>query len=214
MIFVSQVHNNDFQDIVLNRRSIRNYDPSYEIEHSELLQIIDEAAKAPSSVNLQPWRFVIVESEEAKAKLKPLIRFNTLQNETSSAMILIFGDLKCQEYAQEIYQEAVNRGLMPQEVMEKQLAAIVPMYDSLNKEQMERIVQIDASLVAMQLMLVARSHGYDTNPIGGFDADQLAAAFDLDEDRFHPVMILSIGKAMETGYESVRLSAEKITSFK
>ncbi|WP_171311686.1 nitroreductase family protein [Enterococcus cecorum] len=211
---MSQVHNNDFQDIVLNRRSIRNYDPSYEIEHSELLQIIDEAAKAPSSVNLQPWRFVIVESEEAKAKLKPLIRFNTLQNETSSAMILIFGDLKCQEYAQEIYQEAVNRGLMPQEVMEKQLAAIVPMYDSLNKAQMERIVQIDASLVAMQFMLVARSHGYDTNPIGGFDADQLAAAFDLDEERFHPVMILSIGKAMETGYESVRLSAEKITVFK
>ena len=211
---MSQVHNNDFQDIVLNRRSIRNYDPSYEIEHSELFQIIDEAAKAPSSVNLQPWRFVIVESEEAKAKLKPLIRFNTLQNETSSAMILIFGDLKCQEYAQEIYQEAVNRGLMPQEVMEKQLAAIVPMYDSLNKAQMERIVQIDASLVAMQLMLVARSHGYDTNPIGGFDADQLAAAFDLDEERFHPVMILSIGKAMETGYESVRLSAEKITVFK
>nr|WP_279289420.1 nitroreductase family protein [Enterococcus cecorum] len=198
----------------MNRRSIRNYDPSYEIEHSELLQIIDEAAKAPSSVNLQPWRFVIVESEEAKAKLKPLIRFNTLQNETSSAMILIFGDLKCQEYAQEIYQEAVNRGLMPQEVMEKQLAAIVPMYDSLNKAQMERIVQIDASLVAMQLMLVARSHGYDTNPIGGFDADQLAEAFDLDEERFHPVMILSIGKAMETGYESVRLSAEKITVFK
>ena len=63
-------------------------------------------------------------------------------------------------------------------------------------------------------MLVARSHGYDTNPIGGFDADQLAAAFDLDEERFHPVMILSIGKAMETGYESVRLSAEKITVFK
>lgn len=211
---MSQVHNNDFQDIVLNRRSIRNYDPSYKIEHSKLLQIIDEAAKAPSSVNLQPWRFVIVESEEAKAKLKPLIRFNTLQNETSSAMILIFGDLKCQEYAQEIYQEAVERGLMPKEVMEKQVAAIVPMYDSLNKAQMERIVQIDASLVAMQLMLVARSHGYDTNPIGGFDADQLAAAFDLDEERFHPVMILSIGKAMETGYESVRLSAEKITSFK
>lgn len=211
---MSQVHNNDFQDIVLNRRSIRSYDPSYKIEHNELLQMIDEAAKAPSSVNLQPWRFVIIESEEAKAKLKPLIRFNTLQNDTSSAMILIFGDLKCQEYARDIYQEAVERGLMPKEVMEKQVAAIVSMYDSLNKAQMQRIVQIDASLVAMQFMLVARSHGYDTNPIGGFEADQLAEAFDLDEERFHPVMILSIGKAMETGYESVRLSAEKITVFK
>ena len=28
----------------------------------------------------------------------------------------------------------------------------------------------------MQLMLVARAHGYETNPIGGFEADQLAEA--------------------------------------
>jgi nitroreductase len=63
-------------------------------------------------------------------------------------------------------------------------------------------------------MLVARAHGYDTNPIGGFEADQLADAFDLDKERYVPVMILSIGKAMEIGYESVRLAPEKITEFK
>ena len=63
---MSQVHNNDFQDIVLNRRSIRSYDPSYKIEHNELLQMIDEAAKAPSSVNLQPWRFVIIKARKQK----------------------------------------------------------------------------------------------------------------------------------------------------
>ena len=38
---------------------------------------------------MQPWRFVVVESEAGKEKLKPLIRFNTRQNETSSAMLLI-----------------------------------------------------------------------------------------------------------------------------
>jgi nitroreductase len=31
---------------------------------------------------MQPWRFVVVESEAGKEKLKPLIRFNTRQNET------------------------------------------------------------------------------------------------------------------------------------
>ena len=41
--------------------------------------------------------FVVVESEAGKEKLKPLIRFNTRQNETSSAMLLIFGDLNCHE---------------------------------------------------------------------------------------------------------------------
>ena len=52
-------------------------------------EIISKATKAPSSVNMQPWRFVVVESDEAKAKLRPLIRFNTSQNDTFSAMIVI-----------------------------------------------------------------------------------------------------------------------------
>ena len=56
-------------------------------------EMIAKATKAPSSVNMQPWRFVVVESDEAKAKLRPLIQFNTNQNDTSSAMIVILRDL-------------------------------------------------------------------------------------------------------------------------
>lgn len=208
------LHNNDFAQVVFERRSIRVYDSNVKIAHSEMQQILSEATLAPSSVNMQPWRFVVVESEEGKEQLKPYIRFNTRQNETSAAMILIFGDMKCHEYAEEIYQTAVDQGKMPQEVKDQQLAAIVPMYENLSKEQMQRIVQIDGSLVAMQLMLVARAHGYDTNPIGGFDAEHLAEAFGLDKERYHPIMILSIGKAAEEGYQSVRLPVEKITEFK
>lgn len=208
------LHNNDFAQVVFERRSIRVYDSNVKIAHSEMQQILNEATLAPSSVNMQPWRFVVVESKEGKEQLKPYIRFNTRQNETSAAMILIFGDMKCHEYAEEIYQTAVDQGKMPQEVKDQQLAAIVPMYENLSKEQMQRIVQIDGSLVAMQLMLVARAHGYDTNPIGGFDTEHLAEAFGLDKERYHPIMILSIGKAAEEGYQSVRLAVEKITEFK
>ncbi|NSN12814.1 nitroreductase family protein, partial [Enterococcus faecalis] len=56
-------------------------------------------------------------------------------------------------------------------------------------------------------------HGYETNPIGGFEAEKLAETFGLDQERYVPVMILSVGKGMETGYESVRLAPEKITTF-
>lgn len=205
---------NDFSEIAFGRKSIRVYDENYQISHEEMLTMIKEATLAPSSVNMQPWRFVVVESPEAKAKLKPLIRFNTRQNDTAAAMILIFGDLACYEYGQEIYQQAYEEGKMPKEVMEQQLAAILPHYQNLSKAAMNDIVKIDSSLAAMQLMLVARAHGYDTNPIGGFEADQLAEAFGMDKERYVPVLILSIGKAAETGYESVRLAPEKITEFK
>ncbi|EOB3454919.1 nitroreductase family protein [Enterococcus hirae] len=206
--------NNDFSSVVFGRKSVRVYDETVKISHEEMLEMIQETTTAPSSVNMQPWRFVVVESEEAKAKLKPLIRFNTRQNDTSSAMVMIFGDMNCYEYGEEIYNQAVAEGKMPAEVRDQQLAAILPYYQNFTREQMNDVVKIDASLAAMQFMLVARSHGYETNPIGGFEADQLAEAFDLDKERYVPVMILSVGKAVEEGYESVRLAPEKITTFK
>lgn len=159
---------NDFSDIVYNRRSIRKFDTSVKIPREEMLEILDKTVTAPSSVNMQPWRFVVVDSEEGKDKLKPFVSYNSVQNETSSAMVLIFADLKSQERAEEIYGKAVTQGKMPEEVKEKQLSSIVPMYENAPFEVMNEIVHIDSSLAAMQLMLVARSYGYDTNAIGGY----------------------------------------------
>ena len=209
-----KLQNNDFSDIAFGRKAVRVYDETFKISHEEMLEMIQEATTAPSSVNMQPWRFVVVESEAEKEKLKPLIRFNTRQNDTSSAMVLFFGDMKCQELGEEIYDQAVAAGKMPKEVRDEQLAAIIPHYNSFSPAKMNDVVKIDTSLAAMQFMLVARAHGYETNPIGGFEEDQIAEAFGLDKDRYVPVMIVSIGKAVEEGYESLRLPASKITEFK
>ncbi|ROT87292.1 nitroreductase family protein [Bifidobacterium mongoliense] len=202
---------NAFTDILEGRRSIRKYDADVAIPRSEMLEMLDEAAKAPSSVNMQPLRFLIVESKEGRATLKPLIRFNTRQNATSSAMIVIFGDMQCYENADRIYAGATKRGLMSSLMAKTKTAAIVPIYRKYSRQKMNDVVKIDSSLFAMQFMLVARSHGYDTNPIGGFEEDRIAAAFGLDESRYVPVMILSIGKADSTGHESYRLPAEDLS---
>lgn len=69
----------------------------------------------------------------------------------------------------------------------------------------------DSGFFTMQVMLTARAYGYDTNPIGGFEADQLAEAFNLDSERYTPVVVLALGKAEEKGHDSVRLSPEQIT---
>ncbi|OBZ10612.1 NAD(P)H nitroreductase [Bacillus sp. FJAT-27264] len=203
--------NNDFASIVKERRSVRNYDENFKISKEELSEMISEASLAPSSANMQPWRVVVVDTPEGKEKLRPLVRFNTLQNDTSSAMLLIFGDTESYLNVEEIYNTAVEQGKMPAEVRDSQVKTILSMYPTLPKEVKIEVAKIDSSLFAMQLMLVARAHGYDTNPMAGFEVDQVAQAFDLDEERYAPVMIISIGKAKEAGYETVRLSSDKIT---
>ncbi|KGE19665.1 nitroreductase family protein [Paenibacillus wynnii] len=207
----NHILNNDFASIVKGRRSVRNYDENIKISKEEISEIISEASLAPSSANMQPWRVIVVDTPEGKEKLRPLVRFNTLQNDTSSAMLLIFGDTQSYLYVEEIYNTAVEQGKMSAEVRDSQLETILSIYPTLPKEMKVEVAKVDSSLFAMQLMLVARAHGYDTNPMAGFEVDQVAKAFDLDEERYAPVMIISIGKAKEDGYESVRLSSDKIT---
>lgn len=205
---------NDFNEIMFGRKSIKVYDETVTIDHEEMLEMLNKAITAPSSVNLQPWRFVVVESAAAKTKLRPMVRFNTKQVDTASAVILIFADIKPQDRTEVIYDRAVAEGKMPPEVRDYQVPAIKSMYDNLSPATMREVVKMDASLAAMQLMLVARSHGYDTNPMLGFDPEEMAATFELDPNRYIPVLMVSIGKAKEPGFDSVRIEAEKITDFK
>ncbi|WP_203362980.1 nitroreductase family protein [Bacillus sp. REN10] len=205
---------NDFTEIMTGRRSIRYYDPSVKISKEEMTEMLTEATLAPSSLNMQPWRFLVIESEEGKEKMAQLAKFNQSQVETSSAMIALFGDLNNFENGEEIYSKAVELGYMPQEVKDSQMPQITAYYDSLSTEAMKDVVLTDGGLVAMQLMLVARAHGYDTCPIGGFDKENIAEAFGLDKDRYVPVMLISIGKAANSGYPSVRLPIEKVAQWK
>ncbi|PID31049.1 MAG: nitroreductase family protein [Candidatus Cloacimonadota bacterium] len=159
--------NNNFEDIVYNRQSIKLFDENTKIDRTEMLEMINKAVKAPSSVNMQPWRLVVVDTNEGKDILRPLVQYNTRQNDTSSAMIVLFGDMKCYEKAEDILGRMVERGLMPKEMKEEFFKTYFPMYENAPQQVINDIVKIDTSLMAMQFMLVARSYGYDTNPIGG-----------------------------------------------
>lgn len=205
---------NDFKEILTGRRSIKRYDPTVKISKEEMTEILTEATLAPSSINLQPWRFLVIESPEGKAALADLARFNRTQVETSAAVIAVFGDYNSAEYAEGIFGAAVERGYMPQAVKEQQVNFINSHYGNISKEALRDTVLIDSGLVAMQLMLVARAHGYDTNPIGGYEKDRIAEAFGLEKERYVPVMLISIGKAADGGYNSVRLPIDTVAQWK
>ncbi|MDF2036962.1 nitroreductase family protein [Cytobacillus oceanisediminis] len=205
---------NDFKEIITGRRSIRNYDPTVKISREEMAEILEEASLAPSSVNLQPWRFVVIDSKEGKETLAPLAKFNQRQVETSAAVIAVFVDMKSEAFIEKIYDTAVEKGYMPADVRDKQVPSIKGLVENMTFEQKKDMNLIDAGLVSMQLMLAARAHGYDTNPIGGYEKDRIAEAFHLDRERYYPVMLISIGKSADQGYKSVRLPVEDITEWK
>ncbi|MDW7676240.1 MAG: nitroreductase family protein [Bacillota bacterium] len=57
--------------VILNRRSIRKY-LDKPVEEDKLHQMLESARWAPSGNNTQPWRFILVKSEEMRKKLAQL----------------------------------------------------------------------------------------------------------------------------------------------
>ncbi|MNM83384.1 putative NAD(P)H nitroreductase YodC [compost metagenome] len=204
---------NDFNEITFGRRSAKAYDPEIKISREEMTEILAEASRAPSSINMQPWRFLVVDTAEGKEKLAPLAKFNQTQVLTSSAVIAVFIDMNNAEYIEEIFGKAVELGYMPQEIKDMQMNVVKPYYENISKADLRDVNLIDAGLASMQLMLVARAHGYDTNPIGGYEKDQIAEAFGMDKERYQPVMLISIGKSAKEGHPSYRLPVETITTW-
>ena len=82
-----------FLDIIQERRSVRTYDPTVKISREEMTEILELAALAPSSSNLQPWRFLVIDQPELKQKLLP-IAYNQQQVVEASAIIAVLGDVE------------------------------------------------------------------------------------------------------------------------
>lgn len=205
------VEQQQFFNVIQDRRSVRSYDPEVKIPREEMNEILQQATLAPSGANLQPWRFLVIDSQELKQKLLP-IAFNQQQVIEASAVIAVLGDLECYKLAEKIYGMAVDAGYMPAETAKSFVERYQGMFASMPKETIRRSVSIDGGLVSMQLMLVARAKGYDTVPMGGYDQAKFAEAFDIPE-KYAPVMLIAIGKAAKPGHPTVRLPIEDVAFF-
>ncbi|MEK8130557.1 nitroreductase family protein [Paenibacillus filicis] len=201
----------DFLNLVRERSSIRHYDPNFKIEESEIREILEAAALAPSSSNLQPWRFLVIQDQAAKQELFP-IAFSQQQVLDASAVIAVLADKLAYKNADRIYSGLVKLGAMNEDVKTKYVAGIHQNYGNLSETRSLKIAATDGGLVSMQLMLAAKAKGYDTVPMGGYDADKFVEAFGVPEN-YVPVMLIAIGKGVKASYPKTRLPLDEILTW-
>ncbi|MGF9908980.1 nitroreductase family protein [Brevibacillus porteri] len=205
------IEHQPFFGVIQERRSVRSYNPEVKISQEELAEILRQATLAPSAANLQPWRFLVIDTPELKQKLLP-IAFNQQQVVEASAVIAVLGDLENIRMAEKIYGQAVDAGFMPADTAKSMVEHYTGMYSSMPPEVIRQIAYTDGGLVSMQLMLVARAKGYDTVPIGGYDKQKFMEAFRISE-RYIPIILIAIGKAAKPGHPTVRLAVDDVAFF-
>jgi nitroreductase len=193
--------------ILKERHAVKKYDSKVKMSKQEIKELIDLTQSAPSSWNLQHWKFLVFEDQAAKEKLLP-IAYGQQQIVQASIDVAILGDLEANKNAEAIYTEAVKKGYMTQEIKNTLIQQIERAYQ--NPQVARDQAVLNASLAAMQLMLSAKAMGYDSCPMGGFDVQKLVEAFQIPP-RYIPIMLISIGKAAQPAYPSTRFPAEQVT---
>lgn len=205
------LNDTDFITVAKERRSVRQYDAEYVMTEEEIREILDIAIQAPSSSNLQPWRFLVIQDKQTQQELLPIAN-NQQQIVDASAVIAVLADIEGYKNAERIYGELVNKGIMKNEIKEPYVASILHNYGNFSTEKALSVAMIDGGLVSMQIMLAAKAKGYDTVPMGGFDEAKFVDAFNVPEN-FKPVMLISIGKGTKAGFEKVRLPLDTVLTW-
>ncbi|MCZ8514065.1 nitroreductase family protein [Paenibacillus filicis] len=184
------------EEVILARHSVRKYQRGVTIPDAEWNEILELAASAPSSWNLQHWRFLVVREQENKDRLLPLA-FGQQQVSDSSVTVIVLGDLQANLAAPKVFADAT------QEFRDMMIGQINGAYAGNPDVARDEAVR-NASLAAMQLMLAAKAKGYDSVPMGGYDKDAVVKALNIP-DRYLPVMMIAIGKAESPAHPTARL---------
>ncbi|MFE3577509.1 nitroreductase family protein [Lysinibacillus sp. NPDC059133] len=199
------------KQIMHERKSVRKYNANATISRETIMQLLQNATSSPSSSNMQPWRFIVIDDKEIQKNIN-IFSFNQEQIETASAIIAVIGDTEMYLNAEEIYAENVELGYMPEEIASKLAQDSLAMYGALPKEALLNIVHFDAGLISMQIMLLAKEMGYDTVAMGGFDKSKFAEYMELPPNEV-PILLLAIGEAAGPAYGSSRLPIERLVRF-
>ncbi|MCM3174684.1 MULTISPECIES: nitroreductase family protein [Paenibacillus] len=189
---MENMSNNETLRVISERHAVKKYEKGFVLPEADLNAILTAASEAPSSWNLQHWKFLVIESEADKAKLLP-IAYGQSQIVDSSVTIAVLGDLEANRNTF-IYDQAVEAGALPGEVRDALVGQINGAYQSAQTARDEAIR--NASFASQNIMLAARSLGYDTCPMGGYNPQQLVETFNIPA-RYIPTLLITVGKAAE-----------------
>ncbi|MFS0877170.1 nitroreductase family protein [Solibacillus isronensis] len=199
------------EKLMEERKSVRKYKPGVAIPRETIQHILQQATTAPSSSNLQPWRFLVIDDAEQKKELR-IAGFNQEQIETSSAIIAVIGDIEMYKNAKQINDLNVELGYMPREIADMMISNSETAYSSFSDAERSNIAHLDSGLISMQIVLLAKDMGYDTVIMGGFDKAAFAKRYELPANEV-PMILIAIGKAAMPARNSSRLPFEQIIRF-
>ena len=166
------------------------------------------AGRAPSAYNVQPWRFVVVEDAESKAKLSEAA-YGQQQIVRAPATLVMYSDM---ESALERMPDSMHPD-MPQDKRDAGVESFRATFATQSVAEREAWGNAQANIALGYLLLLAESKGYGTSPMLGFDPEKVKTLLGLPAHVRIPALV-SIGYPAEEGFRPHRAPVESLVTFR
>jgi len=175
---------------IRERRATPSFDGA-NIPEVDLKQILQAGLDAPSGYNMQPWRFIVVQSPEQKRRLRGA-SYNQPKVEEASAVIVACGDADGWRKDLDEMLRMGREGGMPEGYAHQAQAAVPNYMSSFSSEQMKGWLNKMVMIAVTHMMLMAEVMGYDTAPMEGFEQEKVHEVLRLPMS-YHVVALLALG---------------------
>lgn len=180
------------EEAIRTRRAIKHYDANHSMTPEEVNALLSLAILSPTAFNIQNWRFVVVTDPELRKQIRE-VAWDQAQVTDASLFIVLCADLKSWEKQPSRYW--VNA---PKEIQEFMIPAIDKYYRGKDQVQRDEAMR-SCGITAQTLMLAARSMGYDSCPMDGFDFEKVSELINLPAE--HVIaMFVAIGKCTKESW--------------
>jgi len=196
--------------VARRRHTTKAYDPTRSLPPAVLHDLLDVLHHAPSSVNAQPWHFLVAATDEARARIaratQPNQPFNTAKITDASHVIVFATRTGIDDaYLAQIIEQETADGRYPSDAAREGQRGALHHFVDLHRHTLgdvEHWMQKQTYLALGTLLLAAGVHGVDATPMEGFDAAVLDAELGLRERGLTSVVLVALGYGSEANFNA------------
>ncbi|MBI2654387.1 NAD(P)H-dependent oxidoreductase [Candidatus Woesearchaeota archaeon] len=200
----------DFGTIVKERYATKLFDGK-KIPEDKVNELIEIIRYAPSSFNIQPWKIIAVTDSKIKEKLSPA-SWNQPQITSCSRLLVFCANKDIAGNIDKLEELMIKAGAKPEDI--KPYVDMMRGFEkSLNDEQKLSWAQRQMFLALGNAVNGAKSLGFDSCPMEGFNPEEYAKILKLP-DNLVPTALCPIGYAADKPKTKFRFSEEEVFVYK
>lgn len=209
-------HVKELENLILNRKSIRNYDPNKIISDSKISDILNYVRHTPSSYGLEPWKILVISNPQIKTQLQPIVN-NQRQVSTCSHLFILLS------YSGETFNTS-NQWFVDTVMKKRNLTK--PQYEIYKstfnnffnddkKTQINHWAQCQTFILLQNLLLLLTAHEIDNVVLGGFNQHQLLTYLEsnniIEPNKYHVTILVSAGYGFPSKTKIIKNEVSEIS---